>query len=241
MFADANPWMQPVAAWADWTRANRRPVSAYNPLLAFEHLASDMIANGLEAWGKARDAMSEQIFLSAYGAPWLQAMMGLPADQAIPGRPIERDPAREAAAAKLAADLALHMETGGLPEAAVRALLYIRLPAGMADERGLAALRAISSELPAAKRLGLARFKELVRNQYLILRLDEERAIAAIPKLLPEDRRSSEAAMALIRRIVESGRVLPEEGGRRLKRIEALFGSAPAKTTRERSAELAAS
>src|SRR5947207_4438889 len=177
MFADANPWMQPIAAWADWIHANRRPVSADNPFLALEHMASDMIANGLEAWGKARDAMSEQIFLSAYGAPWLQAMMGLHADQATASRRVERDPAREAVAARLAADLALHIETGGLPEAAVRALLYIRLPEGMADERGLAALRAISSELPAAKRLGLARFKELVRNEYLILRLDEERAI----------------------------------------------------------------
>jgi pimeloyl-ACP methyl ester carboxylesterase len=239
MFADANPWMQPVAAWADWIRANRRPVSADNPFLAFEHLASDMIANGLKAWGKARDAMSEQIFLSAYGAPWLQAMMGLHADQATGSRRVERDLAREAATAQLVADLALHIETGGLPEAAVRALLYIRLPEGMADERGFAALRAISSELPAAKRLGLARFKELVRNQYLILRLDEERAIAAIPKLLPDDRRSSEAALALIRRVIESGRILPEEGGRRLKRIEALFGAAVAKTGRERHPELA--
>jgi len=241
MFADANPWMQPVAAWADSVRANRGPVSADNPFLAFERLASDMIASGLETWGKARDAMSEQIFLSAYGAPWLQAMMGLHADQATPGRRVERDPARDAAVAQQATDLALQMESGGLPEAAVRALLYIRLPGGMADERGLAALRAISSELPAAKRLGLARFKELVRNQYLILRLDEERAVAAIPKLLPDDRRSSEAALALIRRILESGRILPEEGSRRLKRIEALFGGIPAKTGRERQAELAAS
>ena len=117
--------MQPVAAWADWIRANRRPVSADNPFLAFEHMASDMIANGLEAWGKARDAMSEQIFLSAYGAPWLQAMMGLHADQATASRRVERDPAREAAAAQLAAELALHIETGGLaggrgPRAALR-------------------------------------------------------------------------------------------------------------------------
>ena len=179
--------------------------------------------------------------LSAYGAPWLQAMMGLHGDQATASRRVEHDPAREAVAARLTADLALHIETGGLPEAAVRALLYIRLPEGMADERGLAALRPISSELPAAKRLGLARFKELVRNEYLMLRLDEERAIAAIPKLLPDDRRSSEAALALIRRVIESGRILPEEGGRRLKRIEALFGSAAAKTGSERQAELAAS
>ena len=126
-----------------------------------------------------------------------------------------------------------------MAEAAVRALLYIRLPGGMADERGFAALQEIGSELPAAKRLGLARFKELVRKQYLILRLDEERAIAAIPKLLPDDRRSCEAALDLMCRVIESGRALPEEGSRRLKRIKALFGSGAAKTGRERHAEMA--
>ena len=75
-------------------RANRRPVSADNPFLAFEHLASNINANGLEAWGKARDAMSEQIFLNTYGAPWLQAMMGLRPDQATANRRVERDLAR---------------------------------------------------------------------------------------------------------------------------------------------------
>ena len=49
--------------------------------------------------------------------------------------------------------------------------------------------------------------KRFSRNQYLILRLDEERAIAAIPKLLPDDRKSSEAALALIHRVIESGQM----------------------------------
>ena len=64
-------------------------------------------------------------------------------------------------------------------------MLYIRMPDGAADERGFAALRQIAGELPAAQRVGLSRFKEIVRDQFLILRLDEERAIAALPKLLP--------------------------------------------------------
>ena len=68
--------MQPVAAWAEQVRANRRPVGADNPFLAFERMVSDLIASGLEAWGKARDATSEAVFLNTYGAPWLQAMIG---------------------------------------------------------------------------------------------------------------------------------------------------------------------
>jgi hypothetical protein len=240
-FADENPWMQPIAACAEWVRANRQPVAADNPFLAFERLASDLIANGLEMWGKARDAIQEEVFLNTYGAPWLQATVGLRADMVAPGRRIERDLAREAAAGVMAAHLAQRTEIGGLVEATVRALLYVRLPEGKADERGVAALRRIGSELPAAKRLGLARFKELVREQFLILRLDEERAIAALPKLLPDDRRACEAALGLIHRVLETRGALPEEGSRRLQRVEALFGTAPAKTGRERHAELAGS
>ena len=228
MFADSNPLMQPVAFWAEQVRASRRPVGADNPFLAFERMMSDLIASGLEAWGKARDSIAEEIFLNIYGAPWLQAAVGLKADD--PGtrdRPIARDLAREAAAKQMAAHLERRIESGGLPEAAIRALLYVRLPDGMADERGFAAIRQIGDELPAAKRLGLTRFKELVRDQFLILRLDEERAIAALPKLLPADRRARETVLGLIRRAVEARGAPSGESARRMTRIENLFGGPP--------------
>jgi Protein of unknown function (DUF3141) len=231
MFADDNPLMKPVAVWAEQVRANRRPVGADNPFLAVERMSSDWIAGGLEAWGKARDSFVEEIFLNTYGAPWLQAMVGLRSDDSgIQGRRIARDLAREAIAKQMAAHLEQQIETGGLCEAAVRALLYIRMPDGVADERGFAALQQIASELPAAQRMGLSRFKEIVRDQFLIMRLDEERAIAALPKLLPAERRARETALGLIRRIIGARGAPSEEGGRRLKRIEALFGSpSPAK------------
>src|SRR4051812_18555980 len=170
MFADQNPLMQPIAAWAELVRANRRPVGADNPFMAFERLAAEMIGNGLEAWGKSRDTFQEAVFLSTYGAPWLQAMLGLRADGVSSGRRIERDLARQVIAHQMAAQLPERIKAGGLTEAAVRALLYVRLPDGTADERGFAALRKISSELPAAKRVGLARFKEIVKEQFLLLR-----------------------------------------------------------------------
>ncbi len=144
------------------------------------------------------------------------------------GRRIARDLAREAVAKQMAAHLEQQIETGGLCEAAVRALLYIRMPDGAADERGFAALRQIAGELPAAQRVGLSRFKEIVRDQFLVLRLDEERAVAVLPKLLPADRRARETALGLLRRVVEARGVLSEEGARRMKRIEALFGHPPA-------------
>ena len=101
---------------------------------------------------------------------------------------------------------------------------------------GFAALKQISAELPAAKRIGLARFKEVVKEQYLILLMDAERAIAAIPKLLPSNRRQCEEALALVRRVLDARGALPEEGRRRLERIEALFTGPPPEVGRDKAA-----
>jgi len=236
MFADENPLMRPVADWAEAVRGNRRPVSPDNPFLAFEHMMSDMITSGLEMWGKARDAATEAFFFNTYGSPILQAMVGLRADETSVSRRIGRDVTREAAAKDAAVHLEQQIEQGGLIEAAVRALIYVRLPEGKVDERGFAALKQISAELPAAKRIGVARFKEIVKEQYLILLLDPERAIAALPKLLPGNRRQCEEALALVRRVLAARGALPEECRRRLERVETMFAGPPPEVGRDKAA-----
>jgi pimeloyl-ACP methyl ester carboxylesterase len=236
MFADENPFMRPVADLAAAVRRDRRPVRPDNPFLAFERMLSDMIIGGLEMWGKARDAATEAFFFNTYGSPILQAMVGLRADDTSVNRRIGRDVAREAAAKQAAIDLEQRIGQGGLMEAAVRALIYVRLPEGKVDERGFAALKLISAELPAAKRIGLVRFKEIVKEQYSILLLDAERAIAALPKLLPSNRRQCEEALALVRRVLAARGDLPEEGRRRLERIEAMFAGPPPEVGREKAA-----
>jgi hypothetical protein len=217
-------------------RRDRRPASPENPFLAFEHMMSDMIASGLEIWGNARDAATEAFFFNTYGSPIVQAMFGLRADNTSVTRRIGRDVAREAAAQQAAKHVEQQIDQGGLLEAAVRALIYVRLPEGKVDERGFAALKQISGELAPAKRVGFVRFKEIVKEQYLILLLDAERAIAALPKLLPEDRQQSQETLALVRRVLASRGPLPEEGRRRFERIEAIFAGPPPAKGREKAA-----
>jgi Protein of unknown function (DUF3141) len=98
LFSDKNPLMAPIAAWAEWARAERRPVAADNPFLAFERTMSGWIADGLKAWGRARDAMTEASFFGVYESPLMQAMVGLRADGAASSQRIERDLLREGAA-----------------------------------------------------------------------------------------------------------------------------------------------
>jgi hypothetical protein len=222
MFSEQNPLMQPVKALAESVRATRQPASADNPLLAMERATSSWITLCLQAYGEFRDAMTETVFLNTYGSPLLQALVGLGAQPATSHR-IERDLVREADEARLRAELEERFDVGGLEEAAVRALIYIRLPGGSVDERGFAVLKLIRASRPVGKQMSLARFKELVREQYLLVCLDEERAINALPKLLGTDANARRSAMDVLHRLLAARGDLSDEAGRRLSRIEALF------------------
>jgi hypothetical protein len=226
-FADTNPFMQPVAALAEAVRAQRRPAAPDNPLSEAERAVSSLIFDGLEAWGKARDAMTEAVFLNTYGSPWLQAMVGLRADRPAMRRHIQRDLAREVATRLQAAELSQRIDQGGPVEAVLRALIHVRGLDSGADERGVAALREVGTALPPAMRVGLARLKEIVREQFMLLRLDEERAVATLPRLLQGDPRQREAALAALQRVLAARGALSPEGQRRLQRVAALFGGRP--------------
>ena len=226
MFSDENPLMQPLGALAESVRAARQPVSPDNPLLAIERTASDWITTCLKAYGAARDMWTEHMFLTTYGSPVLQALLGLGTDQPLARRGIERDLLREATEARRRAELETRFEAGGLPEVLLRALIYIRLPERSADERGFVAIEAIRQAQPPGQRLSLARLKELFTEQFLLLKFDEDRAVRAMPALLPQEAGQRRAALAALRRVVgASGRISPE-GEARLARIEAMFDRA---------------
>jgi pimeloyl-ACP methyl ester carboxylesterase len=226
MFSDQNPLMQPVKALAESVRAARQPVSADNPLLTMERAASSWITTCLQTYGEFRDTMTEAVFLTTYGAPWLQALVGLGTPEATPHQH-ERDLAREASTAKARSELEHRFDVGGVEAAVMRALVYIRLPEGSVDERGFAALKLIRASRPVAKRMSLAQFKTIVREQYLLVCLDEDRAINALPTLLGPDATERRAALDVLHRILDARGNMSAEGRRRLTRVEAIFGVIP--------------
>ena len=234
-FSDRNPLMLPVKPLADAVRAARQPVSADNPLLAMERATSSWITTCLETFGEFRDFMTEAVFLNTYGSPLLQALVGLGAQQAAPHQ-VEKDLVREAHEARLQSELQHRFDVGGLEEAAVRALVYIRLPEGSVDERGFTVLKLIRASRPVGKRMSLARFKEILREQYLIVRLDEERALEALPKLLGADDAGRKAALDVLRRVLDARGSMSDEGKRRLAKVEALFGGRTGKAVNAEAA-----
>ena len=156
----------------------------------------------------------------------VQAIAGLGTDTAPTERRIDRDLAREAIAARWEAELENRFEVGGLREALIRALIHIRLPEGSVDERSFAMLQALRQLQPGNRRPSMAEVKTLFRDQYMLVRLDEERAVRAIPHLLPESEEARRAGIEALLQVLGARGNLPEEGLRRLRRVEELFGYA---------------
>jgi hypothetical protein len=223
-FSDANPFMRALPAMAEAARAYRQPVAAGNLLLQAQEAVSRQIEQALESYGEVRDRACEQLFHAVYGSPLLQALAGLRADDASPRQRPGTDAAHVAAVSRRIADLKARINEGGPREAAIRALLYIRLPEGAADERGLAFLRRLRDEHGGGLTLG--EFKWLVREQFFMLLLDEDRAVKAIPAMLSSDKEGASRAHGDLRRLIDTVGLKTDAGKARLTEIDAMFAAA---------------
>jgi pimeloyl-ACP methyl ester carboxylesterase len=224
IFAPDNPWMAWVAPAAERVRHDRRPASADNSFVALQEQMSKRIVETLEIYRKTAEKYAEETFHAVYGMPTLQAAVGLsPQDKKRP-RKAAKSLLHEALVKSRIAELKGHVSTGGVAEGLARCLLYVRGASGTADERGMEAIRRIRLAEPAARKLTLGEFKALIREQSFLLLIDEEAAVAAIPKLLPEDPLQRSAAFAKLLEVLEArGQLTPQETDR-LTRLTSLLG-----------------
>jgi hypothetical protein len=227
LFSNANPLMAPVAAMAEEVRRNRKPVDAGNPFLAMQETMSRQIVAGLDAWREATEAIAERTFLTIYGLPSLQSAAGIDRASSAPLRKAPKSPLHQELLFKRIAELKSHVGVGGLREAVVRGLLYAGMSRAAVDERGFEAVRRIRrshGDMP------LTAFKALVREQFLMLLIDKEAAVAAIPALLPPDAETRAKALDLIKEVLSARGELATEEKQRLDELSRLFngGKEPA-------------
>jgi hypothetical protein len=213
-------------------REDRRPAAADNPLLALEKTVSSLITSGLENYGALRDAWTEWLFLTTYGSPALQAALGLEPAAAETGRRIERELVREADEAQVKAKLEDGFERGAPIDACIRALIYVRLPEA-ADERGFNLARRLRAAQPEEGRRSAADLKQAVKDQFLLVTYDAERAIQALPQLLPPEPEKRQALWEAVQEVVAAPGPLSAESRRRLNYVETLFGVKGAKPSKE--------
>lgn len=221
MFSDHNPMMSLLPSAARWVKDNRQPAAPDNPFLKWQEMFSDWITQSLNAYRDLRDTMTEQAFFAFYGQPWFQALMGLRATDDPPRRHPGKDPYHLAIIENKKKELLARMEKGGPREALLRGMMYVNIPEGVVDEREFEVIRRLRAQEPDS--LPLSQFKEVLRDQYYMLLLDDERAVAAIPALLAGHEELGPQMLALIRRITTADGLLDAEGARRFKKIEKLF------------------
>jgi hypothetical protein len=238
IFSDGNPAMRWVARAAEEARKDRRQVAEENVFAASEKALASTISATLSAFGNARDAMTEQFFHLAYGSPLVQATVGVDPNETESRGP-GREALREQAQAKKRQELEDRFDQGGGIEAALRSIAWTKRAEGSADERSFAVIKQLHDAQPPGRPRTMAELKAILRDQVMLLRLDEDRAIKAIPKLVPRDRDDRARTLRAVQRVVQATGELTSEGKRRLAQVEHLFGvkttAAATGTTKEKS------
>jgi Protein of unknown function (DUF3141) len=227
LFSNANPMVAPVAAMAEQVRKNRRPVPADNPFIQLQETVSSQIVVGLNAWRDMIEGMAERMFLAIYGSPPLQAAVGIDPTGTRPLRKAGKHPLYDELLQKRIAELRSRIAVGGVPEAVIRAVLYVGLPRGSVDERGFEAVRRIRR---TQSDISLSEFKARVRDQFYIMRIDMEAALAALPSMLPADADARRQALDLVKQIMTACGPLSDEDNERMRRVARAFGVDDAST-----------
>ncbi|OPY84759.1 MAG: Alpha/beta hydrolase family protein [Smithella sp. PtaU1.Bin162] len=221
LFSDSNPFMRQITQFAKHVREHRRIVSPDNPLSQLQTVISNGVIANLNMWRALRDQSLEQIFLKTYDAELLQALVGLWASDKSPRWRPGVEPERIEFIRARIAELKTRLAKGGLPEAAIRSLIYVDMAEAGVDERNFEALRRIRAKHVD---VALEEFKCLIREQFFTLLLDRDAALAAIPAMLPADADTRTKTLAEIREIVSAAGEPVGERATRLAQMEKLFG-----------------
>jgi hypothetical protein len=230
LFSNRNPAMATAADLADRVRAQRRPVGDDNPFVAMQQHVSEQVVSTLDAWRRGTETLLEGIFLTAFGSPFIQAALGV--DPAAPAvRKAARNPLHQQLLAMRVAELKARIPAGGLREAVIRALIFVGMQRQAIDERGFEMARRIRH---AHGEISLAEFKMLVREQFNMLLIDQDAALAALPDMLPAEPEVRRNAFNLITQVLSARGDLSDQDRERLDEIERLFGVADKARTRAR-------
>jgi hypothetical protein len=239
MLSDRNPVMAPFEGIARQVNENRVRPAGDNPAVRMQETASELITTGLDLWRDMRDAWAERAFLWIYGSPAVQAAAGIDPAGTEPLRKAGKTALHDQLLKMRISELKSRIGEGGLREATIRGLIYAGLPRNRIDERSFEMMRRIRQTY--AKSVSLAEFKTLVREQFLILLLDQDKAIASIAAMLPPDPGARAKALDVIGQTLSASGAMTGETKTRFEAISRMFGAGDEKPPRTaRSSEVQA-
>lgn len=222
MISDKNPAIAPIGPLSVEVRNHRKPASPDNPFVQAEKQMSKVIESCLDLWGKWRDAVVEQTFMTVYGSPFIQDLAGLGAKEGPPRDHPGVSPEHVQFVKRKVTELRKMAQEGGLDEVSIRVMIYISQAQGGIDERSFNLIRRLRAGQEHV--LTLSKFKRLVRQQAMVMVVDPSGSIQAIPDLLaPFPEKSIREASKFVEQVAQASGSLNIEGKRRLQEVLDLF------------------
>jgi pimeloyl-ACP methyl ester carboxylesterase len=234
--SDKNPVIAALAPVAVQVKNKRRKAAADNPFVQFEKQISKSIESSLDLWGEWRDAMIENTFMAVYGSSLVQDIAGLGAREGSPREHPGVSPEHIAFVRRRVDELRKLVQCGGLREASVRVMMYIAQAQGGIDERSFNLIRQLRAQQEHS--LSLAAFKKLVREQAMVMVVDPEGAIDAIPALLSHHSSTEiKAALEFVTRVAMASGALNAKGKKRLAQVARFYDLAAQQSSQTNSVD----
>ncbi|MEL7305167.1 MAG: DUF3141 domain-containing protein [Myxococcota bacterium] len=222
-WSSRNPVASGLSSLASLVREKRSPSDSENTWLKLEHRAAETITKALDTYRDQRDAMYERTFYGLYGQRWVQALVGVARDDAKHSRRLGDDPVlRENREMKRDAVMD-HVHEGGKIAAFLRGMIYIGGEKITYDERIFLAFKAAHYKLASAEELSVIKQRQISRDQYMMLRIDPERALQAIPAMLPARAEEREELLEFLDYVLAAGGGIREAQRERYERVKELF------------------
>jgi pimeloyl-ACP methyl ester carboxylesterase len=223
LLSDLNPAMWPIKLMAEGVRKDRRAAGADNVFVTSEHAIAEQIEQALDRYRELRERMQELTFKTIYNSPLVEALAGLRAPHADAAKQRARDEHAERLFEAKAEAIKSREEQGGFAEAVLRIMLAVAQAEQMLDARGFRLAQRIKQQDPALRDVPREQMKAAAREQAFMLRFDRDRALAALPSMLPSEAERRKA-VDVVRRIGYADGEIRPEGAAVLARIEEILG-----------------
>ena len=221
--SDLNPMLWSLKIAADTVRQHRRTAAPDNPFRTAEKAVAQQIETALDRYRDLRDRGQELAFKAIYSAPLVEALAGLRGGYVDARKPRARDEHGEQLLAAKIEAIKTREEQGGFIEAVIRILLAVARAERMLDARGLRLAQRIKQDHPVLTKISREQVRAVAKEEAFMLRFDEERALAALPQLLPGEAERREA-IEIVRRIGYADGVITPESEAVLAKIERILG-----------------
>ncbi|MCP4114486.1 MAG: DUF3141 domain-containing protein [Desulfobacteraceae bacterium] len=186
-FSDKNPWMGPFKAWAPMVKENRRMVSGDNLFLSLEKSNAKAWAGVWDAFRDIRDDAQELCFRSLYGNPFIRDSFENRISEITEKEETMKQEILEKSLHKKTEEerqMRAAMEKGGFVKGLFRLMAALIGKDHSITQEELKFIRKLVTIHNIMTKTSEVELKEKMHEQVKLLQFDEERAIAAIPKLI---------------------------------------------------------